>query len=384
MYHPIPNTRMAAQLRASEEDASSLFISADADIPLDPFSATSAVLDPERTTATLGYTWLTHWQLIEEDRQFRQLVFESTRGRQMQRHQQLMEMLGGSVSIDNKEEEEDSIGFRIVHGRLSVVGAEAEQEQVSSSIFSSKENTSAQEVDLHQGDRMDDLAWLASHPEVVAPRPDLTQSETEENFSSSSSSTSTTMNNSQTSTSSTTTTAATTTPTSILPGIVQLQLGSEIATVRPLWISIYIEESTGIAKLFESVVPLESGIVHHMKTDLTPFCSISGQNFGDLADLRDGPWLNYFVGLVGGVAVEAEDILWPNQILHKDRVLYNVRDASDVARFLADPRKEDVIEHAANLKRLAEERGYRKGWCWYMLRSRWGLSVLKKMGIDAN
>lgn len=38
------------------------------------------------------------------------------------------------------------------------------------------------------------------------------------------------------------------------------------------------------------------------------------------------------------------------QVLHSERSLYNARGGWDLARFLADPEKEDVEEHLANLR----------------------------------
>lgn len=67
--------------------------------------------------------------------------------------------------------------------------------------------------------------------------------------------------------------------------------------------------------------------------------------------------------------------------MHRDRVLFNVRNGWDVAKFLADPQKEDVEAHRANLARLADERGYRPGWVWRMLCLRWGAAALHAMGL---
>lgn len=69
-------------------------------------------------------------------------------------------------------------------------------------------------------------------------------------------------------------------------------------------------------------------------------------------------------------------------MLHRDRVLFNVRNGWDVARFLADPRREDVEAHRDNLARLAAERGYRRGWCGHMLRLRWGGATLRALGVE--
>ena len=44
-----------------------------------------------------------------------------------------------------------------------------------------------------------------------------------------------------------------------------------------------------------------------------PFASVSGLAFGE-PDARHGPWRSYFVGVVGGVAADEDDVLWPNQV----------------------------------------------------------------------
>jgi hypothetical protein len=66
-------------------------------------------------------------------------------------------------------------------------------------------------------------------------------------------------------------------------------------------------------RLFESVTPLLPSVVGRLSADISPFCSAAGLAFS-AADEAAGPWRNYFVGLVGGVAAEEEDILWPNQV----------------------------------------------------------------------
>ncbi|KAI7842535.1 hypothetical protein COHA_003772 [Chlorella ohadii] len=166
-----------------------------------------------------------------------------------------------------------------------------------------------------------------------------------------------------------------------LQGPLQLRVGSDLLSVRPLWIAIYQPEEGGPAKLFESVSPLLPDLVGRLSADIAPFCSVSGLKFGP-ADAAAGPWRNFFVGLVGAVAADEDDILWPNQVLHRDRVLFNVRNGWDVAKFLSEPQKEDVEEHRDNLLRLAAERGYRRGWCWHMLRLRWGEATLRGMGLE--
>lgn len=189
------------------------------------------------------------------------------------------------------------------------------------------------------------------------------------------------------------------------------------------------------------MAPLLPDVAGQLGADLSPFCAVQGLRFEAGADAAAGPWRNFFVGLVGCVAPHEDDILWPNQacgllrwtsglgpvgaavacpadsaagagdsqvqrraypadsgmacgsaaagrrparsqVLHRDRVLYNVRNAWDVAKFLSDPAKEDVEAHRANLLRLAAEREYRAGWARHMLRRRWGAATLRAMGLD--
>jgi len=61
-----------------------------------------------------------------------------------------------------------------------------------------------------------------------------------------------------------------------------------------------------------------------------------------------------------------------SQVLHKDRVMWNLRSTDDMVRFLADATSADIQEHRDNLQRLQAERGYHKGWSWHHLRDRWG------------
>ena len=442
-----PNTRGAAHLSRASKDPSIASLSAAADASRlassndhEPFRAAAAALDPERTTESLGYTWLTHWQLIEEDRQFRRIFLKTTRKRQLDRQQQLLDLIEStngtalnSTTISTSGSDIDDTEIRIVHGRLSIVPSsqidEIDDDTTSSdplvdkrdsfqspmdtpssslfpkgnggTIYSSTTMNKGVDEDLYEdSEAVDDLTWLASHPEAEAA--DLSLEYTSSDLSNSTNYDSTTTQINDTSNNNRSnplnvalnknnkSTAVREPPyssigndvASVLPGAVQLRLGNEVAIVRPLWISVRIDESSSIAALYESVVPLDAQVVAHMTTELTPFCSVTGLNFGALADLRYGPWVNYFIGLVGDVAPDEADILWPNQVLHRDRVMYNVRDAGDMARFLADPKKEDVEEHAENLQRLAQERGYKKGWCWRMLVSRWGKRVLKNFEID--
>lgn len=68
-----------------------------------------------------------------------------------------------------------------------------------------------------------------------------------------------------------------------------------------------------LRRLFESVTPLLPDVVGRLSADIAPFCSVGGLRFG-AGDAGSGPWRNFFVGLVGAVAADEDDILWPNQV----------------------------------------------------------------------
>jgi hypothetical protein len=158
--------------------------------------------------------------------------------------------------------------------------------------------------------------------------------------------------------------------------------------VRPLWVAVRQAEPGAAAELFEAAGPLDDAALAAAAAagaPLAPFYlapPAPGRAFSALADARaPGGWASFFLGAVGGVAAAEDEVLWPNQVLHRDRVLYNARGADDVARFLADARAEDVAAHAAHLARLAAERGYRPGWAGAMLRARWGGEALRRLGF---
>lgn len=62
------------------------------------------------------------------------------------------------------------------------------------------------------------------------------------------------------------------------------------------------------------MAPLLPDVVGRLSADITPFCAVEGLSFRGLADSAEGPWRNFFVGLVGSVAAHEDDILWPNQV----------------------------------------------------------------------
>lgn len=162
---------------------------------------------------------------------------------------------------------------------------------------------------------------------------------------------------------------------------IKVLLGGQELSVSPLWISVRVDGQTKRSSVFESIIPIEEQTVQNIGEDLIPFFESDELVFEEQAEFKSGPWRNYFIGIVGEVSVTEDGNLWPNQVLHKDRCLYNVRNASDLVKFLADPTKEDIENHLGNLERLAQERDYKRGWCWYMLKTRWGQRALDKYGI---
>ncbi|BDA43677.1 hypothetical protein COCOBI_04-6910 [Coccomyxa sp. Obi] len=161
---------------------------------------------------------------------------------------------------------------------------------------------------------------------------------------------------------------------------IMMTLDGEPVAVLPLWVAVYQEDENGLARLHESTFPLSPDLVDQLESDLQPFCAVAGLSFQE-CDERHGPWRNYYVGVVGDVDSEEDDVLWPNQAIHGNRTIYNVRNGWDIARFLADAVKEDVESHLGNLKRLQEERQYKSGWAYHMLRSRWGEPVLRNFDV---
>lgn len=318
---------------------------------------------PEKVSASLGYTWLTHWRLVEEDRLSRLSIVESVRRRQNERNKEMVEYVYGPRSRATSMHPHDKCpplegdnNFEpcIINGRLGI----------------SMAGSSNLDVD------MDELSWLASHPNpqdlnlsaddtpsrlagVAAVDSDADTFDTAQGNS---------------------TVADELSDSLTRP--VAIQMGGNVAMVRPLWISVHNKADENVALLFESMVPLSPEVIENLSSDLTPFCSISGFKFSEMADVQYSSWSNYFVGVVGEVGTEEVDILWPNQILHRDRVLYNMRNGLDIARFLADSTRKDVDLHLANLQRLARERRYHPAWCWHMLRARWGESQLRRLGVE--
>ena len=282
-------------------------------------------IDVDCFAETFGYTWLSHWKLLEEDSAFRQNIVESKSNRRNSRHQYLRSMF--ETQLENVNESRRELDLEEQSLKLSALMRSGRVEERDS--YKEREEYDA------------DLEWLSSHPNSIVGEVDVDNKN----------------------------------------GI-QVLLGDNKISIIPMWVSVFVDRLNNSAKLFESVVPLEDDVLSKVNSQLHPFLEIEGLQFEDLAEMKSGRWRNYFIGLIGEVSSEEDGNLWPNQVLHKDRCLFNVRDATDLARFLSDPRREDVEKHLENLERLSIERNYKRGWCWHMLRSRWGEKNLHKMGFS--
>ena len=68
-----------------------------------------------------------------------------------------------------------------------------------------------------------------------------------------------------------------------------------------------------LARLYESILPLDDDIAANLAQPLDVFCVAEDMSFSGCDDMR-GAWRNYCIGVVGHVANEEHEILWPNQV----------------------------------------------------------------------
>ena len=324
----------------------------------------SSALQIEVPSDPLSYTWLTHWKRVEDERRFRVEASIATRARQMERSRTLVDMVNGaslsSFSVPTPSSESRSCFYGGTDRSKSsedAKGLHDTGDHICSSASSATE----------------ELAWLANLPSEadLGPLHDIPSV----GFDRGGEARDGTLEKS---------TADETIQIHYhIPESLQMIIEGKLTTVRPLWVAIHTKrEDAGKALLYESVTPIDFNVMKRMNNKIEPFATISNLEFKLYADIREGAWSNFFVGLVGDVGVNEAENLWPNQLLHKDRILYNCRDALDIARFLADPREEDIRLHLENLQKLALDRGYHQGWCWYMLRARWGDAALRNLGFN--
>ena len=60
---------------------------------------------------------------------------------------------------------------------------------------------------------------------------------------------------------------------------------------------------------------MNDAIVDRMTASMEPLlmCTVEGMLFSN-PDIADGPWRNFCTGMVGDVAHDEADVLWPNQV----------------------------------------------------------------------
>ncbi|KAL3149720.1 hypothetical protein ABBQ38_013548 [Trebouxia sp. C0009 RCD-2024] len=150
-----------------------------------------------------------------------------------------------------------------------------------------------------------------------------------------------------------------------------LEERGEQVEVQPVWVLVHQEHPWGPARLYETVHTVYPELLEHITTAVEPFCHAEGMTFSN-PKFSHGPWKGYLVGAVGEVAACEDDALWPNRMFCDKRVMHNVRNGWDIAKFLAEPSMADMAGHHANLKLIQEDRHYQARWVWRMLSSRWG------------
>ena len=306
----------------------------------------------------VGYTWLTHWKLIEEDRKFREKASILMRSRQMERSRALLDIIHPSFSTSR--EMMDEVNTKISTDNKGILQRGS---------TSKSEKHSFLGCDIEQ--RQDELEWLENLPGEtdIAPFSEYLFDHAKTNEE---------LRNTEDDNKSKYPMHGRSFPESF-----KLRIDGRLMTVRPLWIAVHTDVANRRSSFYESVVPINTEVQIQMQSKLEPFLVMHNNEFEFYADIREGAWSNFFVGIVGDVGVNEAENLWPNQVFHRDRILYNVREASDIAKFLENPRIEAINMHLENLNRLAADRGYHHGWCWYMLKARWGASVLRKFGIQS-
>ena len=65
--------------------------------------------------------------------------------------------------------------------------------------------------------------------------------------------------------------------------------------------------------MYETVHCLQPEVLEHVPQTVQPFCLVEGMTFGK-PQFSHGPWKGYLVGVVGDVAAEEDNVLWPNRV----------------------------------------------------------------------
>ncbi len=77
--------------------------------------------------------------------------------------------------------------------------------------------------------------------------------------------------------------------------------------------NVGIQKSRGcLCRLYQSNVSLSEDVIEKLEAELEPFCYTAGLKYEGSHE-RNGSWRNFFIGTVGSVDFQEEDVLWPNQ-----------------------------------------------------------------------
>lgn len=66
-------------------------------------------------------------------------------------------------------------------------------------------------------------------------------------------------------------------------------------------------------RLYETVHTLQPEVLEYISQTVQPFCTLDGLKFSK-PKFSHGPWKAYLVGVVGDVAAEEDNVLWPNRV----------------------------------------------------------------------
>lgn len=66
--------------------------------------------------------------------------------------------------------------------------------------------------------------------------------------------------------------------------------------------------------MFHSEYPLDDEVFLERHLELHGFYEISGRNFTHQSDSSVGNWHNYFIGVIGDLASDENEVLWPNRV----------------------------------------------------------------------
>ncbi len=119
-----------------------------------------------------------------------------------------------------------------------------------------------------------------------------------------------------------------------------------------------------------------------------PFVLAPGLSFASTADASCGDWYVYVVAVAGDFSPEGSEgqNMFPNAVRHVGsmRLSHNMRNAQDLAGFLAEAKEEAVKGHALNVVKRAvlfRDVYLSPDWCMDRLVDCWGAAPLEAFGV---